>query len=193
MKYNINILKKNKIMTSKFLVRMFDNNIKNPELVYSNHFPKPMKKALEDVPKTSYILCPVYEDGEYQIGITGTVGKRENIIDGLARELGEEIGLTLKHKNSAKHITSKNVRGKRYDIYTSHIDDLTPVKNNKHDFVFTRQGKDNRNKKVGCIVYGEEYKFREFLSMSVINRYGSDDVIIGLVAIPVKSISNIFL
>jgi hypothetical protein len=48
-------------------------------------------------------------------------------------------------------------------------------------------------KKVGCIVYGEEYKFREFLSMSVINRYGSDDVIIGLVAIPVKSISNIFL
>jgi len=55
--------------------------------------PNGLKKILEKKDKDTYIIGVGYEEGDFQICISGRFKKNENIYDTIKREMGEELGL----------------------------------------------------------------------------------------------------
>lgn len=174
-------------------IRKFETQILSEckNIIWSRYFPKPMVHALfhEDIKNEHYILCPIYSNGDTQVGVTGTIGTSETYDKGMIREIGEEIGLSPSQSVRDVHfITVKKVPNKNQNIsvYIASIDNLKPLNESDHDFKFTTQGRDDRTKKVGCIVYGEKTKMIEYLNRTKIFRYYSQDDIVGIVTLSVK-------
>lgn len=156
----------------------------------STYLPMPMKKCLqylaEAIPDT-YILCPWYENGQdYQIGLTGTVKKGEGYTDAVMREIGEEIGLIPLVVSKFRSYPWGGPLG-NFAVYTAKISDCSKVPPEKHDTIVS-EGKDQREKKVGCFVYGSLIHVLDFLNSSEIYRYYSPDGIGGIVGVKISDL-----
>lgn len=64
------------------------------DLEISAFKPEGLKKILKIKEKKTYIIGVGYEEGDFQICISGRFKKNENIYDTIKREMGEELGLT---------------------------------------------------------------------------------------------------
>lgn len=156
---------------------------------FSTYFPKMMRKAMNShmIKENHFVLCPLYDKGDFQIGVTGKVKLRETFFHGINRELGEEVGLIIKNRKKLyyiKPITKKNTINQSFVI---NIKDTKPVPINNKNFIDLRP--DTNNKKVGCIIYGEESDIISFMQKPIY-RFLNDDKIIGLVSINVKDVKN---
>jgi ADP-ribose pyrophosphatase YjhB (NUDIX family) len=166
--------------------------------VWSTYFPNNLCEAIfhNNIEEDEYILCPYYSDGDFQIGVTGSIAKNESYKEGVLRELGEEIGLKPRYSpadieflSNGKMTLGKNrtTKDKRMSVYMVDILDLKPLTNTEHNKK-KQTAKDSNNKKVGCIVYGDKKTILNFLSMDDIYRYYSTDKLKGIVAIKISEV-----
>lgn len=161
------------------------------KVIVSDYFPAPMATALYDpsIPKNSYIICPLYTAGDAQIGITGGLHKDEEAIVGMKREMAEETGM---YPSSTSHMvltydgTHCCTRGGKYkrnictkwSCYVLNLDKASLVQ-----YPREIKGKDEKGRKVGCIIYGSEKSvFNCF--QNKIQPYYSEDKLDGIMAIP---------
>jgi hypothetical protein len=178
-----------------------DKVIKATTNVYplSKYFPYPMKDGLFKslgnkgyIRLTDYILGPIYDTKEFQIGVTGSVEINEEPIHAIARELGEEIGIVPKNSKSTRLI--KEYTWKRlnkcdvqFHIYDAYIKDCIPVLEHQNQALLSKD-KDRKDSKVGCFIFGNKKAVLDFLGSKKIYYYKSGDGIIGVGAIRVKDI-----
>ena len=159
----------------------------------SDYFPSPLKYSLFNSVKNGYIhadnwiLCPLYDKKQFQIGVTGTVEYDELPVNAMAREMGEEIGLTPKPNERLVQTCSDWHRGKFYNIYEIDISKTIPIAQYQNGVNMGKK-QDDRMKKVGCIVFGTEQQIVNFLSLPNIYRYFSRDKIIGIVGIKIGDV-----
>ena len=170
--------------------------LKDSENKISKLLPNIMKEALynKDIKDDMYILCPVYQLNEekdyldysnFQIGITGSIKHGDSYYRTFVKELGEELGLqpVKGYKfNEYKNFFKEKVK----IVYIVNIIKLKPVTESL-DF---DKGIDNRNIKIGSIIYGVKNNILNFLSTKNIILNQSNDKIIGIVALNVKYAKN---
>ena len=170
--------------------------LKDSEIKISKLLPNIMKEALynKDIKDDMYILCPVYQLNEekdyldysnFQIGITGSIKHGDSYYRTFVKELGEELGLqpVKGYKfNEYKNFFKEKVK----IVYIVNIIKLKPVTESL-DF---DKGIDNRNIKIGSIIYGVKNNILNFLSTKNIILNQSNDKIIGIVALNVKYAKN---
>lgn len=177
----------------------------------SKYFPFPMRDVLFRSKKINiddYILCPLYEKkrgGDFQIGMTGTVENKENFEKTLERELGEEIGLIPKNnfdltrrKYKWKKLNNEIIDFVTYEIsinkckYLTNEDILNKMKIDLDKEDTPKNSLKNDKNKIGCFIFGDLSDISKFLNQPMIQRYYSEDEIIGIVAIQLKIIKEIY-
>lgn len=182
-----------KLTHSAYLRMLEDSWVKvRKRLKVTTYLPEPLIEALfhEDISNNDYVLCPHYTDGCTQIGITGTGADNESDRTSMIREMGEEIGLKPEHAYDLKRITRKEYftpKGKiLISVYIADMDHLVPLECEEHS-LDVANGKDNRTRKVGCIVYGSKAEILDgYLMSEYIHRYYSEDNISGVLAMRVS-------
>ncbi len=70
--------------------------------------PKGLKNILEQLPLDNYVLGVGYQEGDYQICISGRRKKGESIESTIIRETYEELGLISKFKPQIMFSTNRN-------------------------------------------------------------------------------------
>lgn len=168
---------------------------------FKSFFPTPMRVSLDralsikgKISENDWILCPLYDEQNFQIGVTGFVELKEQIKNGAARELGEEIGL-IPEKNEYLHLIQENIWYKKdknhvdFPVFDIYIKNCIPVPEHLDGKKIGQYG-DDKNRKVGCYVYGEQIELLKFLESEKIFRYSSGDKIIGVAMVCPKSISK---
>ena len=87
-------------MASIYSKDLKNNQIKiKPNLVISSFIPRGILEMVEEkVPKNYYVLGVTYYKGDSQICISGHPKENETILEGLKREVQEELALTFKKK-----------------------------------------------------------------------------------------------
>jgi len=183
----------------QFFVRFFNqNSMKQTQIRnyrQSIYFPDIMKDVLRQllssshIKYTDYILCPLYRQGDFQIGITGTVKKTETDIDALSREMGEELGI-FPHEvyihEKQTFINNKTKTNFDFSVFSTNI-------KKTGNLADTEEGKIVSNEqdlldKVGCFIYGEETDIISYLNSPKIFTYKSSDNIVGVCGIKVTDI-----
>lgn len=151
-------------------------------LRYSSYFPNAMYMALNShfISDDDYILCPLYRNGDFQVGITGGVKVDEKFETGAVRECGEEIGLI---PTVLKKMGCGNVRNKKINIYVCNIKDTEVVSEEFHWKKGEKEEKDSNDKKIGVIMYGVKDKILGYMRNDKIYRYYSSDAIVGMVCV----------
>jgi ADP-ribose pyrophosphatase YjhB (NUDIX family) len=177
-----------------FIVRKFAERRPRvrQRIKWSAYLPPPMVEALlnPQLSPTDYIICPVYPKGFIQVGVTGTVGVyKESYAEAAVREIGEEVGLEPRSNESLQavgHHKFQSKKGyKRMSVYVGELRDFRPIPPER-DQERGSQGKDNRAKKVGCLILADKYEARKFLSKKHINVLYSADNIVGIAAVSVR-------
>lgn len=179
------------------------NTLKESNVKFSNILPKIIQDALhnKDIRDDMYILCPVYQinsvDNNYnlnhiinkysnlQIGITGSIKHGDSYYKTFVKELGEELGLQpIKgYKfNEYRNFSKEKVK----IVYIININKLSPVL----ESLSFDKGIDNRNIKIGSIIYGTKTNILNFLTAKKIILNQSYDRIIGVAAINVKFVKE---
>lgn len=174
------------------------NELKNDHPV-SSHLPAPMGQILTEcnIPDDNYILCPLYEEGDYQLGVTGKPLFGDRPETGLTRELGEELGIIYVNPRSLKCQKTFRVGQRINYAWTCDISETKRISDNDGnlsyyppvipDKAYTRFGeiKEDFKVRVGCIVHGDFDKISEYMS-NVSTVWSSGDKIIGVIAISAK-------
>jgi 8-oxo-dGTP pyrophosphatase MutT (NUDIX family) len=130
-----------------------------------------------DIYQDYYVVCPVYSDKntkillDTQLAVTGTCYKGEDEILAIARELAEEIGITVKKDKLIKITTF--IGYKRTE--TTYITDVSSASafNSKVDMISS--GTDDKSRKVQAVVMGKLGDLIRLYS-SVYDRPPSDDI-----------------
>jgi len=182
------------------LVRYFDKDkVEITTLKFSRYFPPFIEDIINECGNMYdylYILCPVYKDKTFQVGVTGTKVFGEEYDEALQRELGEEIGLQAKkykiignrrfpksNKNTSNSIFAKT--------YTINILDAMPLLIDDNNQIVT-DGKDEKNKKVGCLVFGYKKDILDYMSQKNIYTYKDNDNIVGITLINFKTVRKYY-
>lgn len=176
------------------LVRYFneDKPVEKNNLKVSRHLPYIMKQILYDsrILDKHYMLCPLYPEGDFQIGVTGRLEKRLNSQEskespklGMDRELKEEIGIKVYNFRDIKP-SVVHLGGEKHSYgYIVNINDCTYTTGGE-----IKIGVHTGNiKKVGCIVFGNKSQINSYMNAPVIP-YTDSDGIIGVVAVSVGDI-----
>lgn len=169
---------------------------------FSFYFPEPMRTALikewdkNYIVNSDFLLCPLYDAGDFQVGITGSTKYNEDYTAGIYRELGEEVGLIPSKESklnkvvNSQHMKRRNPNSPLMRVFSLDIKNTIPVQ--KHQQNLEHKGKDYRKRRVGCFVYGTENAILDFMETPKIYVYKSDDDIVGLVAIKMRDVLEHF-
>jgi hypothetical protein len=192
------------------------------EQVFSNYLVKPIVYALNDrdIRNSDYVLCPLYtyhpaskgknaSGGDFQVGVTGSSGSEEKDPRlAMSREIGEEVGLAPQKLDDMKHIRLSKYEKivSKYASMEVFVSKVGPKSQNLegHLVYLTKElvvdmdnssynpGKDDRSRKVGCIVYGTEKDIYDYLSQEIIHRFTNSDDLAGVVAYPAGQLRDRF-
>ena len=182
-------------------VREFDKTIvksNTRQIRASTHFPYYMRVSLQKGLESNYlsrgdfIIGPLYEENnkvDFQFGLTGAVGEKEDYKSAIIREMGEEIGLIPENDLSLTRLETVLDRENVKTAYCINVTNckLVPVSDNNTD----KSTSPDTFDKVGCFVYGSEEEVYHLLSSDNIYHYRSNDGIIGIVAIKVEDALSI--
>ena len=179
----------NSVIPAKYLNNK--NNNKNNNIYYLEKFTfsrylwKNTLKHICSLPNDNYVLGPIYTDNELQIGISGSVKYTERNLDGLIRELGEEIGICPIDIKYVNFINTQQNKNKTMNIYSISIKDTKPSINNNYSKFYSY---DNKNNKVNGIIHGDIKDVFSIFDKIERNNPDNDEDIIGICAIPVSLI-----
>lgn len=178
------------IYVRKFALNNYEKSSTN-QYSPSRYFPEPMSTGLKIalsnkgyIREEDYIIGPLYNRNEFQIGMSGTVEKKESFYNAIAREMGEEIGIIPKNNTALNLIKEFDFERKnkqiKFNVYDGYIKDCIPVLEHQHDANVSKES--DSFDKVGCYIYGMKKDILTFLS-GPIYHYKTTDNIIGLVAV----------
>lgn len=184
-------------------------NDTQPTIIYeqipiSKYLPQEIRRILAKIglvrfggiPADHLIVCPLYTNksgciSDYQIGVTGKAKINEtNLKIAMWRELGEEIGIVPKTFADLQVIdqsTSKKTR--MYGCYSLNLKDSTILPITAK--FYSNPAPDQTNYRIGCIVHGNIENVQKFFNQPTIPRFANNDDIVGIVAIPIKSIDHL--
>ena len=129
------------------------NEINTNEIQWSRYSRKVPDELWDKIPKTSWIVCPRYGRGAYdvQIGITGTVWYGETKKEALVRETQEESGLIISRE--PKVLLETKITGKDWLWSVCPVESCRPARGRNRNP--RTGGRDNRKSKVGVLLYSE--------------------------------------
>ena len=133
----------------------------------------------------NYILGPIYTNNELQIAMSGTVQYTEHNLDGLIREMSEELGLIPQDIKDVNLINTQQNKNQCMSLYSIHMKNTKPFDENKIDESF---GYDNKQNKVNGIIYGDIKEVLSIFDNINGNKPDTGEDIIGVCAIPVSLI-----
>ena len=163
--------KKNKKKITTFdmeyiIKKMKKKTLKNKNLIisyYNKNIPYVDTDIIQSIPDNAYLLCVRYgiKPFDIQIGITGTALVSEDYKSTIIRELKEETGLSITKKklnsiikNNPSVYKKINVGKKKWKWISLCSDDLKASKSSlKRSYK-----KDNKNKKVGVLIWSKTKK-----------------------------------
>lgn len=192
-----------RIYVKPFNVGGKPKEVSTKKFPFSTFFPPPMRKAFREVygnhiRKNDYILGPWYKGGDFQFGVTGTLEVKEPFRNGVAREMGEEIGIvpapTQKYPDALDQLIKigglYRYGRKQMQVYRLYIKDAIPVKEFEHMADLSKR-RDDRMFKGGCFVYGSKEDILKFMNRRIY-RYKSMDDLIGVAAVKAWDAYNHF-
>lgn len=165
-------------------IRMFNTEkVIKKTIKQSKYFPYPMRDAFKKLKdqRDLFIICPIFSNEEFQVGITGKMEENETIKDCVIREVGEEVGLV---PDKIDFINDYIWKGS-ITFFIYNID----IKNCRNVIDCSSKSKfeDIKHKKVGCFIYGEEEEVYSYLK-SKISVYKNNDDIIGIAGVKISDI-----
>jgi hypothetical protein len=143
------------------------------QLSISTYLPEIIIYGLQYVPNDTYIFCPLYVNGDVQIGVTGHCHFDETPEQAITRELSEEIGLT---PIDVSHFFIDESLAFNHDLFVIPLSETIPTN------VPTKSGSDSQNR-VAALVYGSQDEVYNYLSGKKIHLWKSYDNIIGILAL----------
>lgn len=196
---------------SNKIVRFFGDpdvkyySTKSRSVTFSNAFFPAMWSALTDkyIRPTDYVLGPLYKNRngfDHQVCITGSCLQGERPREAMVREMAQEVGLAPKSLTDPAYLellTRKDMgKGKRASVFIAHMDDLDPLSEEEagpgEDALDFRKGRDDRNRKVGCVVYGSFREMYNFLDDAIYRHHTDTDDIVGIVATPISVARDVY-
>jgi hypothetical protein len=175
------------IIPAKFL----NNKDKNKNIYYLENFTfsrylwKNTINHICSLSNENYILGPVYTNNELQIAMSGSVQYTEQNLDGLIREMSEELGVIPRDIKDVNFINNQQNKNQLMSLYSIHIKNTKPFDENKIDESF---GYDNKKNKVNGIIYGDIKDVLSIFDKIECNKPDKGENIIGVCAIPVSLI-----
>jgi len=141
-------------------------------LKFSDFSNEGIREALKTLPEDSWVLAVGYDAGDVQPpAITGSCFYNEDYDDASLRELREETGLVPK-QGIKLELFGTFVTNKTEKIYKANIKDLTI----DTEILSHIEGKDDRKRKVGVLVYGTKEDMMERLE-DIIKVPKNDDIV----------------
>ena len=156
----------------------------------SRHHPAPAREIIEecDFGESTYIVGPWYQESrgnDFQLAVTGKPNTYDSIIQGITRELGEEIGAT---PNSNADLRCKRASGKWVGWTCNMRSGMTL--NTLPDPKALPEYPDHRNC-VLCVVHTTEDQVLEICQATGTHLWPSSDRIDGIVAVPIDAARKI--
>ena len=142
-------------------------------------------KHICTLPNDNYVIGPIYTDNEIQIGMSGSVQYTEKNLDGIIRELEEEIGITPINIKDVNFINTQQNKNQTMSLYSIPIKNTKPVSNYK---IYESFGYDNNQNKVNAVIYGNIKEVFSIFDKIERNNPEYGENIIGICAIPVTLI-----
>lgn len=133
----------------------------------------------------NYILGPIYSNNELQIAMSGSVQYTEHNLDGLIREMGEELGVIPQDIKDVDFINTQQNKNQYMSLYSIPMKNTKPFDENKIGETF---GYDNKQNKVNGIIYGDINEVLSIFDKINGNKPDKGEDIIGICAIPVSLI-----
>ena len=164
------------------------------DIMNNNYFSKNMEPY--------YLVGPLYGEGDFQICVTGTKYNCDMNapISTMQREIEEEIGLDMKDTHDILSENKYTNGESSYCLSRIHIEDTNKITNGnrctlkgtkirkktKMIDVVNHQKRMNKNKKIGCFIYGTIDDVKKIYNTGINLIYGENkDKIIGVVIISV--------
>ena len=136
-----------------FLVKKIKSSLIESKnyLNINGFFPKGLKKTIKSIPDNSYVLGVGYEHGDNQVCISGHPKLGESLIEGLKRELKEELYM----------ITNENVQYmySNEDNYFYKIN----IKDTRISREYIENNQKDSKKRVIICVYGTELEILNYM------------------------------
>ena len=127
--------------------------------------PQGLKRIIESIPPKNYILGVGYQEGDYQICISGRKKKGEELTEAIRREMFEELSLSIMREPVLELNSGKNY------FYKININE-TEIENSN---IPTSTNLDTKERVVGCI-YGTEIDILEYLDNVNLDRNNCDNI-----------------
>jgi len=144
--------------------------------LFSNFYITGIYSALSQIHDSSHVLYIGYLDGDMQIGVTGSCMDKESFRVAALREITEELGIFFDNDQLKECSNGSNKGTRSYNtIYSLCIDDCKIMKpipmdsESKHkgsEHALWSIGQDNKNCKIGVIVYGSPGKLSQLIQMA---------------------------
>ena len=149
-----------------------------------------------------YIVGPLYpkkdKDGnilpdDFQLVVTGKKKKNETLKKGAFREVGEEIGLAIKHPVYLQNKTKIN----KHTFFSCDIDNTVNIQYDKINKIYVPRypynfSRDDFSGRIGCVIYGTEESVFRYMVSDIVQWYNEDDII-GVVAVPYMEAISLLL
>ena len=149
-----------------------------------------------------YLVGPLYEEGDFQICVTGTKYNSDMNapISTIQREIEEEIGIDMKDTCDILLANKYVNNDSMYCLSRIHIEDTNKItdgnrctlngvkirKKIRNIDIVNHQRRMNKDKKIGCFIYGTINEIKKIYNTGVNLLYGENrDKIVGVVMISV--------
>jgi hypothetical protein len=163
---------------------------------------KYLKYKIQVLSDDDWIVCPIQiitptqtveKSWDIQVGITGKCRIDQDIYDGMLLELQEELGLEFigERFDGNTETDLHDFQGNKYSR-TTFLVDINQTKLLESDHTLCTTSKDDRSKKIVCLVYGKLSDVVEKININLTKRtyLCNDDNIVGMALLSVKTIKR---
>ena len=149
-----------------FVKNIITGSIVIPEKIRISLFkPQGLRRIIKSIPSDNYVLGVGYQEGDYQICISGRKKTNELLTEAMSREMFEELSLFPKNDPILEFHNGRNYFYKINILDTNLINRKFPV---SIEF-------DTKDRVVGC-VYGTEVDVLDYLEQVNLDKYNCDRI-----------------
>lgn len=165
---------------------------------------KYLKYKMHILSDDDWIVCPIQiitptqtveQSWDIQVGITGKCKIGQDTYDGMLLELQEELGLEFIGEKFDGNTENdlQDFRGNKYSRTTFLVDiNQTKLLDSDHNHTLCTTSKDDRSKRIVCLVHGKMSDVVEKINIHLTKRtyLCNDDNIVGMALLSVKTIKR---
>ena len=174
---NWKILKKINTTKPCYIRQLCSSILQVPSISYiSNYYYSGLYECLQSIKPNKYIICIGYNEGDFQIGLTGTCKYNENHKQAVIRETMEEIDITS--KNFQLVSTKQKNRGCLINsyVYKLNATDCVQCTHQRSDMKKEDRRNNNRKEKITCIIYGDKEEIDNIMLHSRLSKNNKEKI-----------------